>query len=161
MRALTLFIVIMLSVPVAAEDSLLCIADNATGFEFDENSGNWEVASLAADSFRYIVRPVEINSERYRIGYRNAVQDIDNDGSEIALCRQSSDVYGSLNCGEPRDPYRFSVRKETLRFFMSFNGSYLTSNREILIEDDEVTVQKVPDKGGKMPFIAIGRCSAI
>jgi hypothetical protein len=161
MRAFTILITIMLSAPVWAEESLLCIADNATGFAFDEKSGNWEVTSLTADSLRYIVGPVEINSERYRNGYRHVVQDINDDGTEIAFCRQGSDVYGSVNCGEPRDAVRFSIRQETQRFIVSYNGSYLTSNREIFIEDNDVTVKKVSDRGGKTSFIAIGRCSAI
>jgi hypothetical protein len=151
----------LLSTAAFADGSFLCVAENAAGFEFDEGSRLWDRGVLSADRLKFLVKPLEVDSERYRIGYRNVVQDIDNDGAEIAYCRQGSDVYGSLNCGEARDPYRFSIRKETMRFIVTFNGSYLTSSREILVEDEKVTVEKVPDKGGKAPFIAIGTCSPI
>jgi hypothetical protein len=42
---------------------------------------------------------------------------------------------------------------------MTFNGSYLTSNRDVAIEGQDVIVKQVPDKGGKAPLMAIGRCS--
>jgi hypothetical protein len=161
MRVLTLLITLMLSFAVNAEDSYLCVAENATGFQFDEDSRSWDAGNLGADGFEFLVKPIEMNSERYRIGYRNVVQDIGNNGAEVAFCKQGSDVYGSLNCGEPRDPYRFSIRKETMRFIATFNGAYLTSTREIFVEGAKVRVEKVPDKGGDAPYLLIGSCSAL
>jgi hypothetical protein len=46
-----------------------------------------------------------------------------------------------------------------MRFVMTFNGSYMTSNRDVTIEGQDVIVKRVPDKGGKAPIIAIGQCS--
>jgi hypothetical protein len=160
-RVSILLLSLLLSAAVYAEDSYLCVADNATGFEFDKNSRAWEIANPTASDFKFLVKPLEVDSERYRIGYRNVVQDIDNDGAAVAFCRQGSDVYGSLNCGDPRDPYKFSIRKETMRFIVTFNGSFLTSTREIFVDDAKIRVEKVADKGGKAAFMAVGTCSPI
>ena len=159
MRVIIILISALLSAAVFAEDSYLCVADKVTGFEFSNQSKLWEVAAISGDRHKYVVKPLSTGSERYNMGYRSVVQDLGNDGAEIAFCRLGSDVYGWLNCGEPSDPYKLNIRLETMRFIMTSNGSYLTSTREIFVEGQEVQVRKVPDKGGDAPIIAIGSCN--
>lgn len=161
MRGLILTVLVLLSGWASAGDSYLCVADKVTGFEFDERARAWEVATFSGGDYKFIVRPLQAGSERHKIGYRNVVLELGGDNTEIALCREGSDVYGWLNCGELRDPYKFNIRKETLRFIMTFNGSYMTSTREVHVEGRDVIVKEVPDKGGNAPLIAIGQCSPI
>jgi hypothetical protein len=159
MRVLIFTLLTLIAGLVSADDSYLCVAEKVTGFEFDKNSESWRIATIPADQYRFIVRPLPVGSESHKNGYRNVVEVFGDDGSEVALCRRNSDVYGGLNCGEPREAYKFNIREETMRFVMTFNGSYLTSNREVTIEGQDVIVKQVPDKGGKAPIMAIGQCS--
>lgn len=159
MRVLILSVLIFFAGSVSADDSYLCVAEKVTGFEFDPATGSWEVATLSADSYKFIVRPLPVGSDSHKNGYRNVVEVFGENGSEVALCRRNTDVFGGLNCGEPREPYKFNIKSETLRFVMSFSGSYMTSNREVAIEGQDVTVKQVTDKGGKAPMMAIGQCS--
>ena len=82
MRAITILLSILLAGPALAQDSLLCVAESATGFAFGQRDGDWDVAAIPADGLRYIVSAVEPSSERYRMGYRSVIQDINNDGAE-------------------------------------------------------------------------------
>ena len=159
MRVVIFTLLVLFAGLVSADDSYLCVAEKVTGFEFNKNSGSWEVVTIPADQYKYIVRPLPVGSDSHKNGYRNVVEVFGGDGSEVALCRRNSDVYGGLNCGEPREAYKFNIREETMRFVMTFNGSYMTSNRDVAIEGQDVIVKQVPDKGGKAPLMAIGRCS--
>jgi len=159
MRVLIFSVLILFSASVFADDSYLCVADKVTGFGFDKGTGSWEVTSFPADQFKFTVRPLTAGSEDHKNGYTGVVQEFGDGGSQIALCTRNSNVYGGLNCGESRDAYKFNVMGETMRFVMTFSGSYMTSTREVAIEGQDVTVSPVPDKGGKSPFIAIGQCS--
>lgn len=159
MRILIFSLLILLSGLVSADDSYLCVAEKVTGFEFSEQSGTWEIAVIPADQYKFIVRPLPVGSDSHKNGYRNVVEIFGGDGSEIALCRRNSDVFGGLNCGEPRESYKFNIRQETMRFVMTFSGGYMTSTRDVAIEGQDVIVKQVPDKGGKAPLMAIGQCS--
>jgi hypothetical protein len=159
MRVLILAVLIFFGGSVSADDSYLCVAEKVTGFEFDEQSGTWELANISADQYKFIVRPLPVGSDSHKNGYRNVVEVFGDDGIEVALCRRNSDVYGGLNCGEPRESYKFNLKAETMRFVMSFSGSYMTSTRDVAIEGQDVIVKEVPDRGGKAPMIAIGQCS--
>ena len=159
MRVLILLVLILFSGSVFADDSYLCVAEKVTGFEFDKQTGSWEVVTIPADQYKYIVRPLSVGSDSHKNGYRNVVEVFGGDGSEVALCRRNSDVYGGLNCGEPLESYKFNIREETMRFVMTFNGSYMTSTRDVAIEGQDVIVKQVPDKGGRSPLMAIGQCS--
>ena len=159
MRVLILPVLILIAGAVSADDSYLCVAEKVTGFEFDEQMESWEVATIPADQYKFIVRPLPVGSDSHRNGYRYVVEIFGDDNIEIALCRRNSDVYGGLNCGEPRESYKLNFRAETMRFVMTFSGNYLTSTREVAIEGQDVIVKQVPDKGGKAPLIVIGQCS--
>ncbi len=74
MRVLIFTVLVLYAGLVSADDSYLCVAEKVTGFEFNKNSGSWEVVTISADQYKYIVRPLPVGSDSHKNGYRNVVE---------------------------------------------------------------------------------------
>jgi hypothetical protein len=118
-----------------ASDAYLCVADKATGFKFDETSGQWNGVNFNVDSSKYLVRRVLPENEPYSKWEVKQVGKV----SIMVFCDNNFNISGVLLC---EDLYHhFLMNNESLKYQYTYKSGYMS------------------DSPGDTPFIEIGKCS--
>ena len=177
---LQLLLLTLIASFAAAEDdkkleTYLCIADKATGFNFNESSGKWEAINFTVEGRRHLIRPSRPDDLAYDsiayVGHQFGEDDIS------IVCEKEPDEMGWLHCGH------FVMNTATKRYIIRGNGGYVSATidiggvfRAICDNDmfetdpdcagirghkDDFTVPLKDDKGGDSEYLEIGKCSPL
>ena len=135
----------LLTTIASADDSYLCVADMATGFQYNKALDKWEISNFLADEDKYLVSRSTDNNivwEVKRLG----------ESSRFALCKEDFIQHGLLYC---EFNIIFNMNKFNLRFIYIRPHGYYNSrsknDQDLLLYED----------GSSMPYIEIGKCSSV
>ncbi len=145
MKALftVIFLTMLFPAMVSASDSYLCIADMATGFDYNKISDNWEQTTFKVDSLKYIVSRSEMSE------LMEETWNVKKVGDPVALiyCKKDFSQEGFLSCEGLSD---FHMNRKNLRFLTSSMLGYYTDN---LSGFEDV-------RKGSL-YVGIGKCSPL
>lgn len=138
----------------ASADGWLCIADQATGFSFHEDTRSWEISKFNVEGRRYIIRHL---TDDERAGYE---QSMDKNGEIHPPLKwgflkvgeqfpepcfiDKLDEYNNLICGFTPTVQQLWFNQKTLRFQHVYLAGYVSPGKV---------------EGGDTPSIDIGKCS--
>ena len=132
-----IWLVLFMLPGVSLADQWLCVADQATGFLYNESSKKWERTGFTVDDSKYIVAPSKYKSDKYDVtplGEKYA----------SAYCVNEFSAEGDLYCkGESASGHIWSVFNMNHikgRFVMSSTHGYFSGGKDT-------------------PSIKIGKCS--
>jgi len=138
-----------------AADSYLCTADQATGFQFNSENGEWEQVQFVPRA-RYIIKKSTDSDAVYSTdeGYFWAVTDFAGGESRMG-CKVDFTSTGTLFCdGFVGDV--FLMNNKSMRYAFTYVGSYVESSLDF---SDRENIKNGPDRGGDTPTVEIGTCN--
>ena len=136
MRLSILIIGLVASFPTFADDQqYLCIADNATGFYWDENTKKWQSTNFNVEGRKHLV-------ERYSATGEYAVFPFGSN-SPNSVCGDGFNEDGAIFCSGVE---QFSMNNKTLRYRLIYLlGGYVIGD----------------DSGNNDEYMEIGKCSPL
>ena len=129
-------------------EQYLCIAEQSSGFRFDETTKSWKSAIFKTDH-KYILRnKKEGDSKFFDAEYKLVVTEVGFD-YPICICTDDADKYGHVRCNcFPDGGFKFN--KKNLRFLNIFSMGYVN----VLPDQNKTT-----DSTSASPNMEIGKCS--
>lgn len=163
-------LLLVASTAVAEDKSYLCIADKATGFDFDESTKKWESVNYDVDDQMFLIKPVnEDGSALERLVYDKSGYLVWTFGSgDVShYCEKGPGAYGWLHCNSMTGG-RFAMNSLSKRYVRTAPGGYVSATIDLVRDDsvkpdkdDEVMTTLKEDAGGDSVAIEIGKCSEI
>lgn len=132
-------IIILFPLSVNAE-SYLCVADNSTGFKYDENSKTWISVPFKTDSKYLVNKSKKLGSWVIK----------ETGGGTFIQCEKGFNDWGFLRCSGMSFNGDFTMNNETLRFQYVYPFGYVVRAYN---EDNK--------EGSITPFMEIGKCSPL
>ncbi len=135
MKRKALAAAIWLTISVQAEElqsSYLCVADQATGFIFDGQSGRWNATRFNIENGRYILKlysepePLPEDSAGQVYGEVRQVG-LETGKGFFTLCSDGFDENGRITCAAPGLVQKFRMDANTLRYYLTVGGDSLLS----------------------------------
>jgi len=136
-----IWLVLFIVPTVSLADQWLCVADQATGFLYNESSKKWKQTEFTVDDSKYIVAPNKGNKD-----YKYSVTKIGAKGPE-AQCELGFNDFGFLFCSMDS---QFKMNKDNGRFIRIYDHGYFN-----VLPD----VNSITDENSSTPLIEIGKCS--
>ena len=140
---------------VSAADSYLCVANKATGFQFNPESGEWGHVEFIPRA-RYVVKQATDSEAVYstKEGYAWTVTD-SSGGDPNMGCKMDFESAGGLYCeGFVGDIFR--MNNKSMRYVFTYVGSYIESSLDF---SNRENIKNGSDRGGDTPTVEIGKCS--
>ena len=134
---------------ICQADQYLCITNKATGFDFNEQSNDWETTSFKTADHKYIISQVVESEENPYKGKKYMVVKMGKSTPSF-LCESDIDSDGFLFCEAYGTCGGFRFNKTNGRFILHFMIGYYN----VLPDLNGIT-----DKTSDTPFIEIGTCS--
>jgi hypothetical protein len=142
-----LFLFLLLIPFESIAEQYLCIAEQTSGFRYDETIKSWKSATFKTDS-KYILRNKKEGEKFFDAEYKLVVTFFGSN-SPICICTDDANEYGYVHCNcFPDGGFRFN--KNNLRFLFIHSMGYVN----VLPEQNKKT-----DSTSDEPIMQIGKCS--
>ena len=132
----------------AQAESLVCVAESASGFVYDENAETWKVSTLAVEERKYLVAPAnEDNIFVQALHYDYEITETDS-AKPVIHCKtvkfpDSNEETGFIMCKGPFGT-SFNIDKVTGRYIRSETTGYMERHAS--------------SASGDGPYMEIGNC---
>ncbi len=154
MKCLGIIVFLTIVSNTSLADQYLCIAEESTGFFFNEKSNKWETSKFQTDHLKYVVSqvgPEEVYSFVPRKWSYKVVKHGENWPS--FLCEEDFNKPGYLSCPNSEASNNqgdFHFNNKNLRFLIANPFGYFN----VL-----PSINKITDETSATPFMTIGKCS--
>lgn len=131
-------------------DSLVCVAEQANGFVYDQENNTWKVSSFSVENRSYLVSPADENNIFIKaLKYDYEIKDISSQKS-IIHCKAVKEIDSNLETG-------------LILCLGSFGASFNIdkgSGRYVRSEPSGYVTKKTKSGTGDGPYMEIGKCSS-
>lgn len=138
MKKLTLLLLLMISTSVFANESYLCITEQQTGFNFDEQTGRYKPVEYEVHSDqKYILKKEDKNERTNFLKLEWSWNKFGEKTLPVLDCKDINEnvIYGFVPFGIECNEYdhvgqHILINKKTLRFSRTYSIGYLENNHD-------------------------------
>ena len=154
-------------------DIFSCVADSATGFQYNKADNAWKPALFNVAGKKYLISPVKLHPGAQAIGLKRPVYEVLVPGrlDPVAFCHSDFNNIGGLFCQGSSKEFIFNKANGRYIILWSKSGyvnqgikipftkSFPEANQEMqeIVDDHRKELQKEWDEA--MPYMEIGKCT--